>query len=76
MDFGFSDKFIQDSNGKHIEENETTDMFQGNLLFASVDQMNFRKTSRRDDILSLFYMIIYLLNNQAFVGRKDKKHLL
>lgn len=50
MDFGFSDKFIQDSNGKHIEENETTDMFQGNLLFASVDQMNFRKTSRRDDI--------------------------
>jgi len=75
IDFGFAGKFI-DENGKHISENETLDMFLGNLLFASPDQMNFYKTSRKDDIQSLFYMVIYLLNNQAFVCRKDKRYLL
>lgn len=75
IDFGFADKFIQE-NGKHISENDTIEVFLGNLLFASADQMNFYKTSRKDDILSLFYMVIYLLNNHAFVCRKDKKNLL
>lgn len=37
VDFGFADKFIEDSNGKHISENETIDLFLGNISFASVN---------------------------------------
>ena len=64
IDFGFAAKFIKDKSGEHIESNETTDMFQGNLLFSSVTQMKFLKTSRKDDMISLFYMIAYLLNDK------------
>lgn len=40
-------------------------------MFASVDQMKFYKTSRRDDLISLFYLIIHLLNNNSFVCKND-----
>ena len=48
-------------------------MFQGNLLFSSVSQMKFLKTSRRDDFISLFYMIVYLLNDHKTVTEHDKE---
>ena len=73
IDFGFAAKFLKDKTGDHIEINEGTDMFQGNLLFSSVSQMKFLKTSRRDDIMSLFYMIVYLLNGNKTVCEKDKE---
>ena len=63
IDFGFAAKYVKDKTGDHIEVNDGTDMFQGNLLFSTVSQMKFLKTSRRDDIISLFYMIVYLLND-------------
>ena len=37
--------------------------FRGNMMFASIDQMEFKKTSRRDDLASLAYMILYLMND-------------
>ena len=47
-------------------------MFQGNMLFASVRQMEFRKTSRRDDLVALFYLMIYSLNDEKlFVGKEN-----
>lgn len=71
MDFGFADKFVSDHTGKHIEEKEALDMFQGNLMFASLDQMNFYKTSRRDDLLSLFYLIVHLINDHTFICKDN-----
>ena len=38
-------------------------LFQGNLFFCSVRTLKFLKTSRKDDFMSLAYMVIYLLNN-------------
>ena len=38
--------------------------------------MKFYKTSRKDDIISLFYLIIFLLNNKKFVCRKEDEHHL
>lgn len=39
--------------------------------------MEFRKTSRMDDMVSLFYLMIYLLNNDVlWVGEPDLiKHI-
>lgn len=38
--------------------------------------MNFMATSRRDDLISLFYLFIYLLNKNEFLGLNmtDHKH--
>jgi hypothetical protein len=49
-------------------------MFQGNMLFSSVRQMEFRKTSRKDDLIALFYLMIYSLNDEVlFVGKPGSK---
>ena len=38
--------------------------------------MNFFKTSRKDDIISLFYMLIYLLNDEQFLCEKEEQFLV
>jgi len=68
IDFGFAGKYTQDDSKTHIDSGSQTEMFEGNLLFASSNQMNFMRTSRRDDIISVFYLIIYLINGSAFSG--------
>jgi len=62
VDFGFANFYV-DKDGNHIDQSETVETFQGNLLFASLEQLNFCKTSRRDDMISLGYLLMYLLNN-------------
>lgn len=62
VDFGFANFYV-DKEGNHIDQSETVETFQGNLLFASLEQLNFCKTSRRDDMVSLGYLLMYLLNN-------------
>ena len=37
-------------------------------MFASVEQMNFKETSRRDDLASLAYMMLYLMNDSNLPG--------
>ena len=34
------------------------------MQFASADKLSFEKTSRRDDLISLSYLLVYLLNNK------------
>jgi hypothetical protein len=65
IDYGFADKFKED-DGTHIASTETVDTFQGNMLFASVDQLEFKRTTRRDDLISLSYLMLFLLNNCEF----------
>ena len=62
IDFGMCERYL-DSTGKHISESETVSEFRGNLTFATVRQLEFRKSSPKDDLISLGYMIAYLLNN-------------
>ena len=42
------------------------------MMFASVDQMDFKETSRRDDLASLAYMMLFLMNNQNLPGLEGK----
>ena len=37
-------------------------------MFSSYDQMNFKPTSRKDDLHSLCYMLLYLLNDLRLPG--------
>ena len=59
VDFGFVDKFIDDETKEHIKEGEIVNNFQGNLFYSSVNQMNFLKTSARDDVISAFYLVLF-----------------
>ena len=66
IDFGFATKFL-DKQGNHNPETHM-DLFQGNLIFSSIGQLSFRSTSRRDDLISLAYMISYLLHEGHLLG--------
>ena len=60
IDFGFATRFLS----KHKEHlaREQTQTFKGNISFSSLNQMDFWSTSRRDDIISLGYMMVVILN--------------
>ena len=62
IDYGFSDKYYKKHVKEHIAESDSNNKFLGNMLFASERQMKFLKTSRKDDFISLFYLLIYMLN--------------
>jgi serine/threonine protein kinase len=74
IDFGFSDKFLT-AQGDHITNSELKDSFQGNILFSSYDQMDFKFTSRKDDLYSLVLMMLYMLNDLDVPGL-DKKSIV
>ena len=74
IDFGFTEKFYKDKNSdEHIQENTKIESFQGNILFSSHNQMSFYKTSRKDDLISLIQLMVYMLNDNAYVGTQKEE---
>ena len=61
IDYGFASKFVN-KQGNHLSLSGVS-TFQGNILFASKNQMDFSLTSRRDDIISIAYILLFLLND-------------
>ena len=59
IDFGLTSKIVDDE-GEHIVE-EYIRNFSGNFLFASLNSCRGFNKSRRDDIESIFYIFIYLI---------------
>lgn len=64
IDFGFTTKFMATKN-VHLDVAETKS-FRGNLLYSSYDQMQFKTTSRKDDLISACYLMLTLLNGNVF----------
>lgn len=60
IDFGLSSSFLT-QEGHHIEK-QNIKKFQGNMIFASLDAYRCLSKSRRSDLQSAIYLIIYLLN--------------
>lgn len=60
IDFGFSKKYINIENGKHIELRKNKETIVGTLNFVSSHIINGIEPSRRDDIISIIYVLIYL----------------
>ena len=67
IDFGLATPYLL-PNGEHIPFGPKD--FQGNLAFSSKNAFNETTLSRRDDLISLFYMLIYLATGKIpFVSK-------
>lgn len=60
IDFGLMTSYL-DEQGHHIAPG-LKDYFRGSLDFASKNSHYFMRNSRRDDLISLVYNLIYLLD--------------
>ena len=68
QDEGTVSKYMK--NGSHISEDERSKHFYGCLQFADMDKLNFYATTRKDDIQSLFHMLVCMLNDDQLYGDK------
>jgi len=60
IDFGLSKKYRSSVTGNHIKYNKVK-KFVGSLRYASVNALKLREQSRRDDLESIGYMLIFLI---------------
>lgn len=74
VDFGYASSYLDKTTGQHRPK-QMVDKFRGNLIFASLNQLNFNATSRKDDIISMSYLLIYMLNRGNLPGIDLNKKL-
>ena len=63
IDFGLSKKYKSSRTGRHIIFSKRK-YFQGNIKFSSVNNMRGIVSTRRDDLESIGYMLIYLYESK------------
>ena len=77
IDFGLSKKYKSSQTGKHIKLTDVK-KFTGNIRYASVNSLKLKEQSRRDDLESIGYMLIYFMKGALpWMGIKiaNKKEL-
>ena len=62
IDFGLCTKYV-DKNGYHIPFGKTAE-FVGNVAMCSVNALDFNTLSRRDDLISLTYLLIMMITGR------------
>ncbi|KAL4309900.1 hypothetical protein GQ457_01G048750 [Hibiscus cannabinus] len=60
VDLGLATKWRDSSSGLHVDYDQRPDMFRGTVRYASVHAHLGRTASRRDDLESLAYTLIFL----------------
>ncbi|GLT71342.1 hypothetical protein SLA2020_433710 [Shorea laevis] len=60
VDLGLATKWKDGSSGQHVDYDQRPDMFRGTVRYASVHAHLGRTASRRDDLESLAYTLIFL----------------
>jgi len=75
IDFGFSKKYINIENGKHIELRKNKETIIGTLNFVSSYIIDGIEPSRRDDIISIIYVLIYLYIDDYIWNDINTKHI-
>ncbi|XP_071702829.1 casein kinase 1-like protein HD16 [Rutidosis leptorrhynchoides] len=72
VDLGLATKYRDTSSGGHVDYDQRPDVFRGTVRYASVHAHLGRTGSRRDDMESLAYTLIFLLRGrlpwQGFQG--------
>ena len=73
IDFGLVTNYL-DEQGNHIPDGKE-DKFKGSMLFASKYAFNFVCTSRRDDLISLVYNLVFFLDidRLTFINKVQSK---
>ena len=71
IDFGMSTPYV-DIHGKHIPK--TQRKFQGNIAFSSANSLQKISTSRKDDLISIIYILFYVYTgNLGFLNIDQMK---
>ncbi|KAG2317876.1 hypothetical protein Bca52824_020998 [Brassica carinata] len=60
VDLGLATKWREGGSGQHVEYDQRPDMFRGTVRYASAHAHLGRTASRRDDLESLAYTLIFL----------------
>ena len=63
IDFGLCKKYRSSKTGKHILP-KLTGKFSGNIKFSSPNVLKGKESSRRDDLISIGYLLIYLFKKE------------
>jgi len=74
IDFGCSSKFTTDQ-GKHTVD-AMDHSYKGNLMFASMNICRGSSLSRRDDVESIIYILIYMLDKKMLPWTKLEHNVL
>ncbi|OMO90069.1 hypothetical protein CCACVL1_07523 [Corchorus capsularis] len=72
IDLGLASKWKETASGRHVDYDQKPDVFRGTVRYASVHAHLGRTGSRRDDLESLAYTLIFLLRGklpwQGYMG--------
>ena len=69
IDFGFVSSYLQKHSREHIAM-QSMKTYQGNMVLSSLSMLQFESSSRRDDLKSLFYLMVYVLKKGNMPGIK------
>ena len=61
-DFDALTPFADFDTGKHLKQETVASQFKPGNIFVSLRLLRSQRTSRRDDLDALAYMLIYILN--------------
>ncbi|XP_076899817.1 casein kinase 1-like protein HD16 isoform X2 [Bidens hawaiensis] len=64
IDLGLASKWRESSSNMHVEYDQRPDIFRGTIRYASVHAHLGRTGSRRDDLESLAYTLIFLIKGR------------
>ncbi|KAL5786275.1 hypothetical protein ACOSQ2_008667 [Xanthoceras sorbifolium] len=64
VDLGLATRWRDNATGQHVEYDQRPDVFRGTVRYASVHAHLGRTGSRRDDLESLAYTLIFLLRGR------------
>ncbi|KAH0890219.1 hypothetical protein HID58_052648 [Brassica napus] len=64
VDLGLAIKWRDNASGQHVEYDQRPDVFRGTVRYASVHAHLGRTCSRRDDLESLAYTLVFLLRGR------------
>lgn len=64
VDLGLATKWKDTATGQHVDYDQRPDVFRGTVRYASVHAHLGRTASRRDDLESLAYTLIFLLRGR------------
>lgn len=80
VDLGLASRWREASSGRHVSYDQKPDVFRGTVRYASVHAHLGRTGSRRDDLESLAYTLIFLLRGklpwQGFIQGENKGFLV